>query len=408
MDYRKHIDEIAQKERLSENEVAILTTPENILKSELHVAGKTFPAFRVQFNSARGPYKGGIRFHPDVDESEVTSLAFWMTLKTALLDLPLGGGKGGVRVNPKELSSKELEELSRAYVRAFVEHLGPDKDIPAPDVYTNEQVMAWMLDEYERLVGESAPAMITGKPISLGGSKGRNVATAQGAAYVLREFFRRRGKELSGMNVVILGFGNAGYNMARILNQWGCTIVGVSDSGGGIINRDGLEPENLLDCKKKNGSVSSCLLTDGSEGHYRQATNEELLHMDCDILIPAALGGMITAENAAGIRASVIVELANGPVTPDAENILQQNNVVVIPDILANAGGVTVSYFEWVQNKSGEQWNDEYVLEQLEKKMVTALTDVPEGLCDGETMRHAAYRVAIRRILEAEKKRGRI
>jgi glutamate dehydrogenase/leucine dehydrogenase len=198
MDYRKHIDEIAQKERLSENEVAILTTPENILKSELHVAGKTFPAFRVQFNSARGPYKGGIRFHPDVDESEVTSLAFWMTLKTALLDLPLGGGKGGVRVNPKELSSKELEELSRAYVRAFVEHLGPDKDIPAPDVYTNEQVMAWMLDEYERLVGESAPAMITGKPISLGGSKGRNVATAQGAAYVLRNSSVGGGKNYPG------------------------------------------------------------------------------------------------------------------------------------------------------------------------------------------------------------------
>ncbi len=400
-DVTAFIREFSQREHLSEREMTILTTPEQILKTRLLVSGKHYLAYRIQYNSARGPTKGGIRFHPGVTEDEVTALAFWMTLKTALLDLPYGGAKGGVQVDPKQLSNAELEELSRAYVRAFVDHLGPDRDVPAPDVYTTEQIMAWMLDEYEKLVGHPAPAMITGKPVDKGGSLGRDTATAQGGAYVLRELATQLGKRLSNLSVVIQGFGNAGSHMATILFDWGVKIIGVSDSQGGIVSSKGLDPRKVGQWKEQTGSVQKYSLA-------TSITNEELVATPCDVLIPAALGGVVTEKNASSIRAPVILELANGPVLPEAEKILLQKGTIIVPDILANAGGVTVSYFEWLQNKNNEHWSETEVFQKLEKKMVAAFAQVWKERRPGESLRIAAYRIAIQRVLEAERRRGRL
>tara|TARA_Y100000310_G_C20691653_1_gene822652 strand:- start:2463 stop:3665 length:1203 start_codon:yes stop_codon:yes gene_type:complete len=400
MSFTTFLDNLAVSMKLSEKELALLKTPDHVRKATLEVSGKKYEAFRVQFNNSRGPYKGGIRFHPEVNEEEVTDLSFWMTIKTAVLDLPLGGGKGGVTVNPKELSIKEIEELSRAYVRAFSEFLGEDKDVPAPDVYTTPQIMAWMLDEYEKILGKSAKAMITGKPIENGGSEGRGIATAQGGAYILRELLDSMAKPLNETKVVIQGFGNAGSVMTKILSGWGVKVIGVSDSKGGLIDENGLDVQHVIECKQSGGSVTSC---DG-----KVVSSEDFLSTPCDVLIPAALGGVITPENVNSINAPIILELANGPVTAEAEEILTSKDVIIIPDILANAGGVTVSYFEWLQNKQNEHWSEKEVLEKLEKKMVVAFTDVFLEQKKGGTFRKAAYKVAIKRILEAERKRGRL
>jgi len=333
-----------------------------------------FPAYRCLYNAALGPTKGGIRFHPDVDIAEVQALAFWMTLKCSLVGLPFGGAKGGVTVDPKQLSRMELERLSRAFVRAVADHMGPDRDIPAPDVYTNERVMGWMVHEYEAIHRRRAPAAITGKPVALGGSRGRDEATGRGAFLVIRELWRRLDREPTESRVAVQGFGNAGYHLARLLQEAGFRIVAVSDSQGSV-------------CR---------------EVVHERISNEELLELDVDLLAPAALGSVITAENAPRIRAPVIVEVANGPVTSDADEKLRSDGRIVVPDILANAGGVTVSWFEWVQNREGWPWPVNQVRSRLEEVIVGAF-DALWRLAEAEDLdlRQAAYVMAIRRIGEA-------
>lgn len=382
-----------------------LKTPNKVHTANIAVtmddgSTKTFTGWRSQYNDALGPYKGGIRYHWNVTEDEVKALSFWMTMKCAVVGLPLGGGKGGIIVNPKELSESELEKLSRGYVRELYQHLGPTKDVPAPDVYTNSQIMAWMLDEYEKLVGEHAPGMITGKPLSLGGSRGRDKATAQGGVYVLEEAVSQMKWNGEQITVAIQGFGNAGAHMAELLANDGFKIIAVSDSKGAIKSTEPLEIAKLTEYKEKNGSVIGFANTE-------TITNEELLTMSVDILVPAALENQITGENAGNIKAKMIVELANGPTTPEADEILFNNNVVVVPDILANAGGVTVSYFEQVQNASNYYWEEAEVLQKLQKIMVNAFAEVWQTKEKYHIdMRTAAFVSALTRVSAAMKARG--
>jgi len=362
---------------------------------------KVFKGFRVQYNDARGPNKGGIRFHPDETIDTVRALAAWMTWKCALVDIPLGGGKGGVICNPKEMSASELERLSRAYIDQVGRILGPEKDIPAPDVYTTPQIMAWMMDEYSKITGYNSPAVITGKPLALGGSEGRGDATARGGAYTIREAAKHLGIDLGKATVAIQGFGNAGQYAATLCSSLlGCKIVAVSDTSGGIYCPDGMDPEAVVGHKLTTGSVAAC-------PGGRSITNGELLELDVDVLVPAALESVITGANADRIRARIVCELANGPTTPPADDILFANNVFVIPDFLANAGGVTVSYYEWVQNVTGLYWEEDEIHAKLEKKMNKAFADVLALSLDYKTdMRTAAYMVGIQRVAEAMKLRG--
>lgn len=374
----------------------------------------SYPAFRIQYNNARGPFKGGIRFHEDADESEVKALAALMAIKTAVVNIPFGGAKGGVQVNPKVLSKKEVEEVSRSYVRAFKEHLGPDIDCPAPDVNTNADIMAWMRDEYEKQTMSYAPAMITGKPLSFGGSLGRDTATARGGFFILQEMGDRFALDPSELRVAIQGFGNAGAHMAKLLHNAGYIVVAVSDSKGGIYSPEGIDPVRIAKYKERTGSVSGeycegsvCDIDRMKMDNVKEITNEQLLELDCDILIPAALDNVITADNAANIKAEYIMELANGPTTPEADAILQKNNVKVIPDVLANAGGVTVSYFEWSQGRSGEQWTEDTVDDRLKRVMLDAYTAVRrEARRENMTYREAAFAVGIKRMLSAMEVRG--
>ncbi len=394
------LDKIGKIANLNEKELNLLKNAENELQAELEVNGKKYPAYRVQYNSARGPYKGGIRYHPEVDLDEVKALAFWMSLKTAVADVPMGGGKGGITVNPKELSDEEIEELSRKWVQAFYKSIGPTKDIPAPDVYTTPQIMAWMVDEYEKLIGEKAPGMITGKPIEVGGSLVRDIATALGGVYVLEEAVKKIG--LNEKTVAIQGFGNAGMNAAKLLVERGFKIVAVSDSKGGILNNEGLNFEELIKVKSETGSVVNV-------ENAEKISNSELLELNVAVLVPSALANVITAENAANVKAKVIVELANGPTTPEADEILHSANVLVLPDILANAGGVTVSYFEWVQNNYGYYWDAETVKSRLKEKMVTAFGKVWDGYSKNDyDFRTNTYVLAVKKILAVEKLRGRV
>jgi len=361
---------------------------------------RIFTGYRVQYNDARGPTKGGIRFHPNVSLDEVKALAAWMTWKCAVLNIPYGGGKGGVIVDPKELSEAELERLSRGYMRAVAKFIGPDTDIPAPDVYTTPQIMSWMKDEYSKFVGKETPTIITGKPIEDGGSEGRSTATAQGAVYVIEEATKKiLDKKPSEISVAIQGYGNAGSNAALLLHELDYKIVAVSDSKGGIYNEGGLDPKAILDHKKTSGSVKDF---PGAEN----ITNEDVLETECDILIPAALENQITAGNAAKINANLIVEIANGPTTPQADKILNENCKIVIPDILANAGGVTVSYYEWLQNKHDEHWTLDEVLKKLKENMITAFNDV-HSCCDEHEidMRTSAFILAMTRVEEAMMKK---
>jgi glutamate dehydrogenase (NADP+) len=405
------LKKIAPLASLSDADLKILSTPEHIHKAELEVSGKKYPAFRVQFNSARGPYKGGIRFHPDVDEEEVTDLSFWMTLKTAVADLPLGGGKGGVTVNPKELSIKEIEELSRAYVRAFHEFIGPKKDIPAPDVYTNPQIMGWMRDEYEKIIGHPALAVITGKPLDQGGSKVRGIATALGGFYILQEVGKKI--QLDRKTVAIQGFGNAGSVMAQLLHDAGYTVVAVSDSKGGVYSEEGIDPAKVLEIKNAGGLLGCyclgtvCSLEDvPDDGPCRKINNEELLELDVDILIPAALDKVINKENASRVNAKVVLELANGPTTSEADDILHEKKILVLPDVLANSGGVIVSYFEWQQNLKNESWEEEDIKIKLKERMVSAFTQLWESYSANDfDFRTTTYLHAIKKVLDAEKKR---
>jgi len=383
----------------------ILKEPKRILQVRIPVkmddgTTKTFTGFRVQHNDARGPTKGGIRFHPDETIDTVKALASWMTWKCSVVGIPYGGGKGGIICNPKELSEGELERLSRAYVRAVVQIISPLKDVPAPDVYTTPQIMAWMMDEYSAICQYNAPGIITGKPIPVGGSLGRGSATAQGGVYCIREAAQILGIELKGATAVIQGYGNAGYHAARILTEMGVKVVGLSDSRGGIYNADGFDPENVSDFKRKNGSLVN----------YPGAmalTNEEVLELECDILCPAALENQITGANADNVKAKIVAEIANGPVTPDADKVFIKKGIYDIPDFLCNAGGVTVSYFEWVQNQAGLYWSEEKVAKRLDEIMTKAFHAVHDTADEkGIYTRTAAYVVAVSRVVEAMKLRG--
>ncbi len=362
---------------------------------------KVFKGFRVQYNDARGPAKGGIRFHPDETVDTVRALAAWMTWKTAVMDLPLGGGKGGIICNPKQLSERELERLSRAYINAIAWIIGPERDIPAPDVYTTPQIMGWMMDEYSKLRGYTAPGAITGKPLSIWGSLGRDDATARGAWYAIREAAKVLGVELRGARVAIQGFGNAGTFSATLGEQlFGCKVVAVSDSGGGVYDSGGVNYDDVCAHKRATGTVSSF-----PKGE--RISNADILEVDADILIPAALENQITAANASRIKAKIVGEAANGPTTPDADTLLHSRGVFVIPDFLCNAGGVTVSYFEWVQNQRGMPWELEDVHRRLDRKMTRAFHEVLESSRRHNVdMRTGAYCVSVARVAEATRARG--
>jgi len=362
---------------------------------------KIFKGFRVQYNDARGPCKGGIRFHPEETIDTVRALAAWMTWKTSLLDLPYGGGKGGVICNPKEMSERELERVARGYVRALGDFIGPEKDILAPDIYTDHRIMVWMMDEFSNIVGYNAFGVTTGKPISLWGSLGRIDATARGAMIIFREAGKYLKVDLHDVPVAVQGYGNVGYFVAYLLKEFfNARIVAVSDSKGGIYSEKGLDPVRVLEHKNKTGTVVGFPNT-------TKITNEELLELPVAVLWPAALENVITGENAGRIKAKIIAEAANGPTTPDADEILHKNGLFVIPDFLCNAGGVTVSYFEWIQNITGDYWTLEEVHKRLDGKMTKAFWDVVRMYEEKKVdMRTAAYLVAVQRVAEAMKLRG--
>jgi len=364
-----------------------------------------YPAYRVQHDNTRGPTKGGIRYHPDVGLDEVQALAFWMTCKCAVVDIPYGGAKGGVAVDPKQLSPLELERLSRGFVQRMADVIGPDRDIPAPDVYTNAMVMGWMMDEYSKIHRKHSPAVITGKPIALGGSLGREGATGRGAYLCISQLAKKRDWDPKGMTVAVQGFGNAGQCVSRLLHQDGYKIVAVSDSGGGVYRASGFDVPSLIQMKNQARRLKA-VYCEGSvcqEVGADEISNQELLELDVDVLIPAALANVITADNADKIRAKVIVEVANGPVSTEADRIMaDRDGTLIMPDILANAGGVTVSYFEWVQNREGFYWQEDDVNQRLEEFMTRAFDSVYDVMVKEKTdMRTAAYVVALRRIGEA-------
>lgn len=406
---------------LTKEEVGALSLPDRIIEKKISIkteAGKKIEldAYRVQFNASRGPYKGGLRFHPAVDLEEMKALAAEMAIKTAVVGIPLGGAKGGVAFEPKDFSRREIEAISRAWTRAFAEHIGPDKDIPAPDVYTNPEIMAYILDEYEKIVSRSAPAAVTGKPLELGGSQGRDSATAQGGVYVLQEFLSANGFEPKNLRVAVQGFGNVGYNAALLLHQLGFRIVAVADGQGGISSERGLDPQELNKVKFKKKSLagmycegSVCDLEKIQRDQVELFESERLIESDCDILIPAALENQIRKDNASRVRAKIILELANAPTTPEADEILSKSGVTVIPDVLANAGGVVVSYFEWVQGLQNFYWSKEEVFSKLKTIMTEASSSVWRFSRSKQiSLRQAAYALAAQRIVKAMRYRGRL
>jgi glutamate dehydrogenase (NAD(P)+) len=385
---------------------AYLREPQRFLQVSIPVrmddgSTRTFTGFRCQYNDARGPTKGGIRFHPDETADTVRALAAWMTWKCAVADIPYGGGKGGVVCDPKQLSPGELERLSRGWVRAVHQLVGTYKDVPAPDVYTTPQVMAWMMDEMSVIRGYNEPGFITGKPLALGGSAGRGDATAKGGMYALREAAAARKLDLKGATVAIQGYGNAGEHAHRLaVEMFGCKVVAVSDSKGGVHKPEGLDFQRLGEHKKSTGRV-------GGFPGSREITNEELLELEVDVLIPAGIENQLRADNAPRVRAQIVLELANGPTTPEADEALHQRGVLVVPDFLANSGGVTVSYFEWVQNLYGYYWGAEEVYEKLDRKMTAAFRAVHDThVREKVDMRTAAYMVAVGRVAEAVQLRG--
>jgi glutamate dehydrogenase len=360
---------------------------------------KVFTGYRAQHNDAVGPTKGGVRFHPQVTEDEMKALSMWMTLKCGIVDLPYGGAKGGIICDPRQMSMNEIEKLSRGYVRAISQFVGPTKDIPAPDVFTNSQIMAWMMDEYSRIDEFNSPGFITGKPIVLGGSQGRDRATAQGVTICVEEAAKKRGIEMKDARIVIQGFGNAGSFLAKFMSDAGAKVIGISDAYGALHDPNGLDIDYLLDRRDSFGTVTTLF--------ENTISNSELLELDCDILVPAAIENQITAENAHNIRASIVVEAANGPTTSEATKILTDRGILLIPDVLASAGGVTVSYFEWVQNNQGYYWTEEEVNEKLYKKMIAAFDNVyTVATTRNINMRLAAYMVGVRKTAEAARFRG--
>lgn len=407
--------EVAQEVAKIEPEIyEILKKPQRFLEVQIPVkmdngSIKIFTGYRSQHSNARGPFKGGIRYHPNVSVSEVKALSAWMTWKCATVDIPYGGGKGGIICNPKEMSKAEIERMSRGYIREIARFIGPDVDIPAPDVYTNSEIMMWMVDEYSKIIGKYEPAVITGKPLGKGGSEGRETATGVGGSYVIREAAKHLGLDPKKTTVAVQGYGNVGSFAAEALHKLGFKIVAISDSKGGIYAKAGINPEKITPCKEKpGGTVEACAHLGLFSGNDKaeKITNEELLELDVDILVPAALENQITEKNAHKIKAKIVAELANGPTTPEADKILHKNKVLLIPDILANAGGVTVSYFEWLQNRKNEHWTENAVFEKLDSIMTKAFYDIAEESKESEIdMRTAALVLAMKRVAAATKKR---
>ena len=402
----KQLKKAADAMKMDKQTFEMLSHPMAILQVSIPVkmdSGETkvFTGFRVHYNNARGPTKGGIRFHPEETLSTVKALAAWMTWKTAITNLPLGGAKGGVICDPKSMSTGELERLSRGYIRAIGTFIGPEVDIPAPDVYTTPQIMAWMMDEYENIVRHSAPGVITGKPLENWGSLGRGDATARGGMYVLREAAKTMGMDLKNAVVAVQGFGNAGQFAHKLVTElFHSKVVAVSDTKSGIYSENGIDFQKLLEYKQKTGSVK------GFPG-TKNITNEELLELKVDVLIPAAIENQLRADNASKIKAKIILELANGPTTPEADELFHKNSIMLLPDFLANAGGVTVSYFEWTQNQTGYYWTDKEVDERLDRKMTEATHAVLDTIKKYNVdPRTAAYIVSIKRVADAAKLRG--
>jgi glutamate dehydrogenase/leucine dehydrogenase len=390
----RQLDRAADRMTLDAETLGKLRTPDRILEFTLEVKmddgrSEKFQAYRVQWNNARGPYKGGIRYYPAVDLDEVKALAFWMTIKTAVVGIPMGGGKGGVVVDPKKLSKGELERLTRAFARALAPHIGPEIDVPAPDVNTSGETMAWLLDEYEKTVGEKAPGVVTGKPIELGGSLGRDAATGRGGFYLLEEVRKRLGLEPEATRVVVQGSGNVGGWLARLAKEAGYRVIGMSDSKGGLHDANGIDLENF-------------------KAVPHPLTQEELLGSECEVLVPSALENQITEDVAKHLKCRAVLELANGPTTPEADKVLEARGIEVVPDVLANAGGVTVSCFEWMQNQAGEKWSEETVNEKLKETMLAAWAEtLAMRERHGGSLREAAFMSAIARVAEAMKNRGR-
>ncbi len=406
IDCNGRLDALRIEMGLSEGEFALLNRPRRSFSFAVPVRMdngevQTFNAYRVQYNDALGPTKGGFRYHSEVDLEEVKTLSFLMALKTALVGVPFGGAKGGIEVDGAELSDGEKERLTRGFVRAASSFIGPMTDIPAPDMGTDGQTMAWFVDEYSKITGSWQPGVVTGKPLELGGSEGRVMATGLGAAYVLREYLGEHTP--SETTVAVQGMGNAGGNLASILNEWGYKIVAMSDQYCGIYNEEGLDVEQVREFKKSSKTCDSCACGES-------ITNKELLELSVDVLVPAAINDVITIENANKIKAKIILEVANAPITQEADAVLEEAGVAVIPDILVNAGGVVVSYFEWVQNSSNEYWTEDVVNKKLEQIMHKALGSLQaeQALEAGQSMRNAAYKLAIRNILKAEKLRGNL
>ncbi len=404
---QKELEKTSEFIQMSEEEKTYLLKHKSVQKTEIDLNGKKYPAWRIIHNDVLGPGKGGIRFHPNVSEDEVMSLSFWMSIKNSLAGLPYGGAKGGIKVNPKELSKKELENLSREYIKYFHTFLGQDKDIPAPDVYTTPQIMAWMLDEFEKIEGRHEPGMITGKPIEIGGCKIRGDATSKGGVIILEKFLEKINKKPDELKISIQGFGNVGLNVAKMLHNKEYNIIAISDSKGGIISEKGIDIEAAIKYKKEFRKVLGFVGT-------KDITNEEILESDADILILAALENQITEKNVDKIKAKYILELANGPITFEADETLTKNGVIVLPDILSNSGGVIASYCEWCQNKTGQIHSKEEMEKILNTHMIDAFNNVYELYMEKKgdnpnfNIRTSAYSIAIKKILSAAKLRGRI
>ncbi|MFA6534032.1 MAG: Glu/Leu/Phe/Val dehydrogenase [Patescibacteria group bacterium] len=403
----KQLDKAAGFLDLEPAILAKLKTPKRILQFSVPVkmddgTSRNFEGYRVQYNDARGPFKGGIRFHPQADLNEVKALSFWMTIKCAVVGIPFGGGKGGVAVDPKKLSIGELERLSRGYARALGLNIGPKTDVPAPDVYTTPQIMAWIMDEYSRLIGHTEPAVITGKPLAVGGSLGRDTATGQGAFYVL-ESLARKVKLGKKPRLAIQGFGNAGYHLARLAYNAGYVIKAVADSQGGIVALDsaGFDPMEVAAYKSKNGALGSL------KTKFKKIASVKVLEEAVEVVVPAALENQITEKNVGRIKAKVVLEVANGPTTPEADVKLFKKGIVLVPDVLTNAGGVTVSYFEWAQNLQGYYWTEKEVFAKLKPIMDDSFAAVWQIAVEKKTdLRTAAFILAVGRVAEAMKVRG--
>ncbi|WP_340101358.1 Glu/Leu/Phe/Val dehydrogenase [Salinibaculum salinum] len=404
---RKQIDEAASYLDVSEGQIERLKTPERVLETNLSVEMddgtiEVFRAYRSQFNGDRGPYKGGIRYHPQVSRDEVKALSGWMVYKTATSAIPLGGGKGGIIIDPSEYSEAELERITRAFAKELTPMIGVDRDVPAPDVNTGQREMNWIKDTYETIENTTEPGVITGKDISSGGSEGRVEATGRSTVVAAREAFDYLDKDVDGATVAVQGYGNAGWIAAKLISEMGANVVAVSDSSGGIYAEDAFDPVAVKDFKRETGSVSDYPDAD------RELTNDELLTLDVDLLIPAALENAIDEQLAHEISADVISEAANGPITPNADDVLRDEDVLVIPDILANAGGVIVSYFEWVQNRQRFYWSEERVNEELDETIVNQFWNLIEAYEDRDlpSLRIAAYVVSLQRVLDAGEQAG--